>query len=364
MDQFDYNKFEWIHQVGGIRTARYDWPEVGGSPGCRVALVDTGAGLRFTVALDRGGDIVEAFYQNTALAYLTPNGYQPPSHALQQVDDQWLSSWPGGLVTTCGPRYMGPGREEDGKQLYLHGPHSNSPASLLAVHNPELQSGNPEMSLEMKIRDTRFHGPVVEVRRKIVCTLGDPSIRIEDEVINLGNETVPHNLLYHVNFGYPLLDEGARLVFGGRITGVWDGLELPAAPAPGADYNPWKNVPGNLAEHAGEGSRGLVLDVNSHDGTARVGLINHKRRIGIELAYLGDQLPRLANWQHFGPSGTYVSALEPFFGSLFGKSADDHPLAAQYLEPGQSRNYQLMLQIHADDSGIEQLGKWDQELVA
>ncbi len=104
MDQFDYNKFELIHQVGGIRTARYDWPEVGGSPGCRVALVDTGAGLRFTVALDRGGDIVEAFYQDTALAYLTPNGYQPPSHALQQVDDQWLSSWPGGLVTTCGPR--------------------------------------------------------------------------------------------------------------------------------------------------------------------------------------------------------------------------------------------------------------------
>ena len=170
--------------------------------------------------------------------------------------------------------------------------------------------------------------------------------------------------MYHVNFGYPLLDEGARLVFGGRITGVWDGLELPATPDPGADYNPWKNVPGNLAEHAGEGSRGLVLDVNSHDGTARVGLINHKRRLGIELAYLGDQLPRLANWQHFGPGGTYVSALEPFFGSLFGKSADDHPLAAQYLEPGQSRNYQLMLQIHADDSGIEQLGKWDQELVA
>ncbi len=119
MSSFDHEKFELVYQVGGIRTARYDWHEAGGSPGCRVALVDTGSGLRFTIALDRGGDIVEASYQNTSLAYPTPNGYQPPSHSLQHNDDQWLSSWPGGLVTTCGPRYIGPGREEDGKQLYL-----------------------------------------------------------------------------------------------------------------------------------------------------------------------------------------------------------------------------------------------------
>ena len=59
MSRFDWQKFELVHQVGGIRTARLDWPEAGGSPGCRVALVNTGSGLRYTVALDRGGDIVD-----------------------------------------------------------------------------------------------------------------------------------------------------------------------------------------------------------------------------------------------------------------------------------------------------------------
>lgn len=57
-NQFDADKFELVHQVGGIRTATYDWPDAGGAPGCRVAMVNTGSGLRFTVALDRGGDIV------------------------------------------------------------------------------------------------------------------------------------------------------------------------------------------------------------------------------------------------------------------------------------------------------------------
>ena len=66
---FDPGKFESIHQVGGIRTGRLDWPDAGGSPGCRVAQVDTGSGLRFTVAVDRGGDIVE-----TGVAqYLVPS---------------------------------------------------------------------------------------------------------------------------------------------------------------------------------------------------------------------------------------------------------------------------------------------------
>ena len=44
----------------------------------------------------------------------------------------------------------------------------------------------------------------------VVVTLGEPLIRIEDEVANLGNTTVPHNWLYHINFGYPLVDRDSH----------------------------------------------------------------------------------------------------------------------------------------------------------
>ena len=77
---------------------------------------------------------------------------------------------------------MGPPREEDGEQLYLHGPFSNTAAALLAVHNPDPRRGDLEMYLDMTIRDTRFYGPVLEVRRRISCTLGSPCVRIQDEV--------------------------------------------------------------------------------------------------------------------------------------------------------------------------------------
>ncbi len=360
---FDPSKFETVHQVGGIRTGRYDWPDAGGSPGCRVALVDSGAGLRFTVAIDRGGDIVEASYRNSSLAYLTPNGYKLPSHAYHH-DQDWLNSWPGGLVTSCGPRYMGPPREEDGEQLYLHGPFSNTAAALLAIHNPDPRSGDLAMYLDMTIRDTRFYGPVVEVRRRIGCTLGSPAVRIQDEVINLGNTRVAHNWLYHVNFGYPLLDRDAQLIYRGEVMGVWDSLNPPVRPDLNAELNPLKKVPDNMPEHAGTSSRGLVLDVTGDaQDMAHIGLLNRSLGFAVELNYSTESLPRMANWQHFGPGGAYVSALEPFSGSLFGKPQDPHPLAAQWLDAGQSKKYEMNVIVHPDEAAINGLLAHDGDLV-
>ena len=53
--------------------------------------------------------------------------------------------------------------------------------------------------------------------------------------------------------------------------------------------------------------------------------------------------------------GSYVSALEPFSGSLWGKEQDDHPLAAQWLEPGQTRLYEVEIRAHTGSTAINGL---------
>ena len=358
----DPQKFDQVHQIGGIRTARFDYPESGGSPGCRVAMVNTGSPLRFTVALDRGGDIVEAFYSNISLAYLTANGYKPPSHAYHR-EMEWLAGWPGGLVTSCGPQYIGGARMENGQAVSLHGHHSNTPAALLAIGNPDPRGGDLGMHLDMKIRDTRMFGPHVEVRRRIRCTLGQPVIHLHDEVINLGNQTVPHNWLYHVNPGYPLLDRGARFVYRGKVTGTWDRPAPLHKPKAALDFNRLKVVPGALPEHDGTGERGVLLEVGAdRKGIAHTGLVNRKLGLGLELSFAVRGLPRLANWQHFGAAGSYVTALEPFNGSPMGTADDDHPLAEQWLKAGQRKQYDLTLTVHAGTAGIKAMLAHDGEL--
>ncbi len=349
---FDPNKFETIHQVGGIRTATFDYPDAGGVPGCRVALVDTGGGLRFTVALDRGGDIVEAHYNNTNLAFLGPNGYKPPNPAYHHGTD-WLTGWPGGLVTSCGPQYIGGPREEDGQQTSLHGRHSNTPAALLAVHNPEVRRGESEMRLELSVRDSRVFGPVLELRRTIRCTLGEPSVTIEDEITNLGNTTSAHNWLYHVNFGYPLVDAGTRLVYRGKFNMAWGTIgERPSA----QELDTFKTLSEPMAAHTGTGEDGIAVEPTAEaDGLAHVGIVNQQRGVGMEMIFSPEAMPRMANWRHLGPAGSYVTALEPFNGSQKGKAVDKHPAAAQWLEAGESRAYTLTLRALGSDRELQAL---------
>ena len=346
---FDPAKFELTQQVGGITTGTIDHPQPQGGQSCRVAHFNTGSGLHFVVAIDRGGDIVDAHYNGTGLAYRTPNGYVPPSHAYHR-NQEWLTSWPGGLVTTCGPNFIGSPREEHGQQTSQHGLFSNTPAAVLAVIQPEPKRGQWEMSLQLAVRCTRMFGPVYEVRRTISATLGEPTIRIRDRVTNAGDERAPHNLLYHCNLGYPLVDEGARTYYKAKVFSTWHGLDPRKA----------KAIPAPRPDHAGGGECGLVLDaIGDKDGLAHAGLFNAKRGIGISFTWPTKQLPRMANWLHYGPRGSYVNGIEPFSGSLMGLDNDDHPKAEQWLKPGQTKTYELTVLVHAGSKAIEAFKKMD-----
>ncbi len=355
---FDTDKFENVLQVGGIRTGTIDSVPTaasGGAQTCRVAHVDTGAGLRFTVALDRGGDIVEASYKQHNLAYLTPNGYKTPSHAYNFAAD-WLTGWPGGLLTSCGPNYAGPPREEDGNSFGLHGHHSNTPAGVTMLINPDPHRGKEEMVLSLSIKDSRMFGPVIEVRRTFQCRLGVPEVILYDEVINRGNTRVAHNWIYHVNLGYPLLDGGSKFIYKGKAVELTAGDKKVS----GAQLNRYKKATGPIEAHRGPGERVVMIDPTPEkDGSCHVGLINNKLKLGFELCYQKEAFPRLINWQHYGPGGSYVTGIEPLSGSLLGKDADDHPAAEQWLEPGEAKRYQTSIRIHDGSAAVTSFNKFD-----
>lgn len=349
---FDPDQFELIQQVGGITTGTIDHPQPNGGQSCRVAHFNTGDGLYFVVAIDRGGDIVDAHYNGTGLAYRTPNGYAPPSHAYHR-DQEWLASWPGGLVTTCGPDFIGAPREEQGQQSSQHGLFSNTPAAVLAVEQPDPARGRLAMSLTMSIRCVRMFGPSYETHRTISATLGEPVIRIRDRVTNVGNQRAPHNWLYHCNFGYPLLDEGARAVYDATVFMTWGG-RVPKQP---------KLVPKPRKDHAAGGEGGRIIEMKpDKQGLAHAGLVNARRKIGVSLAWPAKQMPRMGHWLHYGPRGSYVNGLEPFNGTLMGLDKDNHPKAKQGLKPGQSKSYDLTIRVHAGAKALDALRKIDGKL--
>ena len=96
---FDTDKFIHPAQVGGIESYT-----IGDGParGVRALCVNTGGGLRYRILVDRGLDIDQAFVHQHSLAFLTHKGVTQPTRGLDRGLD-WLKSFPGGLLTSCGP---------------------------------------------------------------------------------------------------------------------------------------------------------------------------------------------------------------------------------------------------------------------
>ena len=173
------------HQVGGIEVFAY---ENGPARGSRAAWINTGSGLRFKVAIDRGLDIVDAFYNQYSLSWLSHQGMASPRPD-SDSGFNWLYNFPGGLLTTCGLSHIG--RPEDDRGL--HGKYSNLKMDIESVIQPCLNDPTPEMAITGKAIESALFGPNLELKREIRCRLFEPVINIKDKV------TIPFGINVKMN---------------------------------------------------------------------------------------------------------------------------------------------------------------------
>src|SRR5215217_4602885 len=108
-------------QIGGIETSVLD---NGAGRGTRIAWINTGAGLRYKVVIDRAMDIADAAFNQHNLSWISHTGVTPPQ-PLSNKGIDWLKTFGGGLMVTCGLDHVG-GPESDGYgERGLHGEVSN-----------------------------------------------------------------------------------------------------------------------------------------------------------------------------------------------------------------------------------------------
>jgi hypothetical protein len=342
-------KFINASQVGGIDAYAID---DGPARGVRALCVNTGGGLRYRVLVDRGMDIDQAFFNQHSLAFLTFKGVTPATRGLDHGLD-WLKSFPGGLLTSCGPFNIGPPSVDEGEDLGLHGPHSNTGATIESVINSDPLFGRTELSVTGTIRYGAFYGPCVELRRTIASSLGDNSIQVTDEFTNAGNQAVPHAWLLHINFGYPLVDAGAELCFDSPKVVPTDARQSVARFREGVDF---KRILPPQESHRGPDSAVAYLFPKpiNRAGDTTVAIVNRKLGLGVAIHYNTKQFARCGNWQHFGP-GEYVTALEPMNGTIDGRAADRKNKLLDQIPPGGKKLYRYTLEVVTDRQSIDAL---------
>ena len=319
-----------LSQVAGVRLAELcEGPE----RGIRMAEFRTGSGLEFTVLLDRGLDIGPAEYRGIPLAWLSPAGFPHPAF-FEPEGLGWLRTFGGGLLTGCGLNYLGAPDQDAGEELGQHGRLSVLPASQ--VQTGERWEGDEcAFWLQGTVRQARLFGENLRLTRRFETWLGQSRIALHDTVENLGDTPSPLMLLYHINLGYPVLDETSYVV---------------AEPHPVRARD--QSALGGLADwhHFQSPTQGYREQVFYHDlpedaeGRATMSLVNPRLGLKLTVRFRKAELPNLVQWKMMG-YGAYVLGLEPANCLVEGRSKERARGSLQFIEPGERREFSLEIRL-------------------
>ena len=328
-----------LSQVAGVRMVEL---QDGVEHGVRAADVRTGSGLRFQISLDRGMDISAAEYKGISLAWRSPAGDVHPSH-YDPRGMGWLRSFPGGLMTGCGLTHAGAPCIDQGEELGLHGRLSNTPATNVRS-SAEWVGDTCRFAVGGEIREGALFRDNLLLQRAIEVTLGGSTITYRDTVINEGVKTSPLMMLYHINLGWPMIDEDARLLLNAKSS-------TPRDAEASKGFQEARILSGPIA--------GYKEQVFYHDliadekGYATALLVNNKIQLGLFVQFRQKELDRFVQWKMVGEK-EYVLGLEPANCQVSGRAKERERGSLQHLEPGERRDFLLHIGILDGASALEQ----------
>ncbi len=309
-----------LSQIGGLRCHTLS---DGRAAGVRAVDFRTTTGLELTVLLDRGMDISEARYRGKSLCWRSCAGDAAPTY-YDARGAEWLWTFSGGMLVTCGLTQVGPPHTDNGEELGLHGRVSAIPADRV---NCREYWEEDDLCLEVSgvVREARLFGANLEMHRTVRTRASAAGFEVRDRIVNAGARKTPCMLLYHINTGFPLLDDDAELVL--------PSVKVePRDEEAAKDAATWAQLHGPAA-----GYREKVYFHSmqaASDGHVTCALVNRRLDLGLRLRYRKAELPEFTQWKMLGPR-EYVLGLEPGNSRPMGRAAEREAGRLVELEVGQ-----------------------------
>jgi galactose mutarotase-like enzyme len=337
----EMTKSEILERVGDIeQIAQITSMELkeGDASGVRALDVRNGSGLRFLVVTDRGLDITTAEFNGIPLTIrFHPGEMRPNFH--EDLPLAFIKSWAGGLVTTCGLTQVGDPGKDGIENLVQHGDFTHISAKNVQ-YDGLWEDDEYRLQIRGRITDGALFYPSMELRRKITTYLGSNKFLIEDEVENVGYRKAPFMLMYHCNFGFPLIDTSSEIFMKSNSVEVKDDC-------PAGDADDWNKITEPQRDYD---NRVYYHDVEpDSDGYCRMGIINNNifdgKKLKLTMKYKKEQMPIVTEWKRMD-AGEYVIGLEPGNCHSEGRIKEREVFKTlKYLEPGEIRNFELDFEV-------------------
>ena len=247
------------------------------------------------------------------------------------------------LLCRCGAESNGaPDFNEHGVLTFpLHGRLANRPA-----HFVEVSVDGDEIQIQGKVLETRFHFAKMMLTTTIRTRFNQAGFVIDDEVTNLSASEAEMQMLYHTNFGPPLLEAGAEV-----LAPVKEAVPRNDWAAEGVGH--WSTY---SEPTAGMPERVYLMKLNSTtEGETQVLLRNETATRGVSLDWNVAQLPYFTLWKNeTALADGYVTGLEPGTNFPNPRTFEGEQGRVVKIAGGETYSMKLGLAVHEDAASVEQ----------
>jgi galactose mutarotase-like enzyme len=327
----------------------------GKQDGVDVIVVDNGR-LTITLVPTRGMGILRVVMGDLRL------GWDSPVHEV--VHPKYINleargglGWLEGFnewLARCGLEWAGhpgPDRfinnvgEQAEMNLTLHGKVENIPASEVEVIVD--RAPRPRIRVRGRVDERAFYGPKLELWTELSIEPGSATFRIDDTLTNRSAFESEFQILYHVNYGPPLLGAGARFTAAlQRVT------PFNAHAAKDVD---------TYSEYAGP-VRGFIEQVYNlqpfadSSGRSMLMLSNASRDRAVTMAFAVAELPYVTLWKNLTAlEEGYVTGLEPGTGFPYTRRLEREAGRVPKLKPGETRHFAIDFGVHTTAAEVARL---------
>ena len=304
MDKRDLMKY-----LGSMQQAAYIRPLTyaeGRCTGLKAWEVKNGP-LCYKVLADKCLDVGELSYKGVNFSFLSKPGLQG-RNAYDTRGDEAIRSIMGGMFFTAGVESICAPCEIGGVEYPMHGRMRSTPGEHLSADAFWAADGY-HLRASGEMREAALFGENMVLRRSIDTVYGERTVTVTDTFENEGCRDEPLMLLYHINLGWPFLDEGLRLYIPTRKVTARD------AEAEGHEAEYDRMDP----PKAGEPEYVFIHDLKTDErGDTCAIAVNGALGLGFRIGWNVKHLPYFMEWKSTA-SGDYVIGLEPANSSVYGR---------------------------------------------
>jgi len=319
----------------------------GKQEGSKVLTITSKNGLTISLSPTRGMDLLKVTGHGVRLGWDSPvkEVVNPANINLESRNGLgWLEGF-NEMMVRCGFEWTGHPVTKDGVIYTLHGKAGNTPASKVEVIVDD--KAPHEIRIRGLLKETTFKKANLETWTELRYVPGSDAFTVHDVLTNEADYPHVYQILYHSNFGTPILEKDARFI--APLKSV----------SPFNDYakkglDGW-NVYGAPTKDFDEMVFNLTPKADSNGKTVAA-VINSKGDKGASIEFDTHQLPLLTMWKNTDTlKQGYVTGIEPGTNYAYPVTIEKEQGRVKQLQPGQSTAFTLTYTLLKDASAVQKV---------